>query len=154
MMDKIKEKPKVAGTVREKAKNVPKELVRRGMEDGTERLRSQLRDTAQNGQQDEYGGDRIEDTAAGSLRRMERGAEKLIKRQKQAQTSASAASPTAYGNAATPPIIRTKKAEPVGNTRYQVQPRQHGPASGHSIKTKDSYVQGQAATQFTELSPE
>lgn len=153
-MDKIKEKPKVAGTVREKAKNAPKELVRRGMEDGTERLRSQLRDTAQNGQQDEYGGDRIEDTAAGSLRRMERGAEKLIKGRKQEQTSASAASPTEYGNAGTPPIIRTKEAEPVGNTRYQVQPRQHGPASGHSIKTKDSYVQGQAATQVTELSPE
>ena len=153
-MDKIKEKPKAAGTVREKAKNAPKELVRRGMEDGTERLRSQLRNTAQNGQQDEYGGDRIEDTAAGSMRRMERGAEKLIKGRKQEQTSASATDPTEYGNAGTPPIIRTKEAEPVGNTGSQVQPRQHGPASGHSIKTKDSYVQGQAATQVIELPPE
>ena len=153
-MDKIKEKPKAAGTVREKTKNVPKELVRRGMEDGTERLRSQLRDTAQNGQQDEYGGDRIEDTAAGSLCRMERGAEKLIKGRKQEQTSAHAAGPTEYGNAGTPPIIRTKEAEPVGNSESQVQPRQHGPASGHSIKTKGSYVQEQAATQVTELSSE
>lgn len=153
-MDKIKEKPKAAGTVREKAKNAPKELVRRGMEDGTERLRSQLRDTSQNGQQDEYGGDRIEDTAAGSLRRMERGAEKFIKGRKQEQMSASAAGPTEYGSAGTPPIIRTKEAEPVGNSESQVQPRQHGPASGHSIKTKDSYVQGQATTQVTELPPE
>ena len=152
-MDKIKEKPKAAGTVREKAKNAPKELVRRGMEDGTERLRSQLRDTTQNGQQDEYGGDRIEDTAAGSLRRMERGAEKLIKGRKQEQTSASAAGPTEYGNAGTPPIIRTKESKPAGNTGYQVQPRQHGPASGHSVKTKDSYVRGQASTQVTELPP-
>lgn len=153
-MDKIKEKPKIAGTVREKAKNVPKELMRRGMEDGTERLRSQLRDTAQNGQQDEYGGDRIEDTAAGSLRRMERGAEKLIKGRKPKQTSDTAVGPAEYGNAGTPPIIRTKEAEPAGNTGSRVQPRQHGSASGQSIKTKDSYVQGQPATQVTELPPE
>ena len=34
------------------------------MDDGTERLRGQLRDTAQRGQQaDDYGGDRIEDAA-------------------------------------------------------------------------------------------
>lgn len=154
VMDKIKEKPKVAGTVREKAKNAPKELVRRGMENGTERLRSQLRDTAQNGQQDEYGGDQIEDTAAGSLRRMERGAGKLIKGRKPKQISEPAVGPAEYGDTGTPPIIRTKEAEPVGNTRYQVQPRQHRQASGHSVKTKDSYVQGQAATQVTELPPE
>lgn len=153
VMDKIKEKPKVAGTVREKAKNAPKELVRRGMEDGTERLRSQLRDTAQNGQQDEYGGDQIEDTAAGSLRRMERGAGKLIKGRKPKQISEPAVGPAEYGDTGTPPIIRTKEAEPVGNTRYQVQPRQHRQASGHSVKTKDSYVQEQAATQVTELPP-
>ena len=153
-MDKIKEKSKVAGTVREKAKNTPKELVRRGMEDGTERLRSQLRDTSQNGQQDEYGGDRIEDTAAGSLRRMERRAEKLIKGREQEQTAAHASEATEYGNTGTAPVIRTKEAEPVGNTEFQTQPRQHRQASGHSIKTKDSYVQGQAATQVTELPPE
>lgn len=59
-----------------------------------------------------------------------------------------------YGDVGTPPVIRTKEAEPAGNTGFQTQPRQHRQASGHSVKTKDSYVQGQAATQVTELPPE
>ena len=57
----------VCGSARlpkEKVKAAPKVLVRRGLDDGTERLRGQLRETAQRGQASDYGGDRIEDTAA------------------------------------------------------------------------------------------
>ena len=53
-----------------------KELLRKGLDDGTERLRTQFRDTAQQGQRDEYGGDAVEDTAAGAVRR----AEKLLRK--------------------------------------------------------------------------
>ena len=85
-MDRIREKPSVSNTIREKAKAAPKELVHRGLDGGAERLRTQLRDTAQQGRQDGYGGDRIEDTAADGMRRMERGAvsisEKLLFRMK------------------------------------------------------------------------
>ena len=65
--------------MKEKVKAAPKELVRRGLDDGTGRLRGQLRDTAQRGQRDDYGGDRIEDTAAHGARRTERAVERGIK---------------------------------------------------------------------------
>jgi hypothetical protein len=47
--------------VAEKVRSAPKELARRGLESGVERLRGQLRDTAQYGQRDEFGGDTLED---------------------------------------------------------------------------------------------
>jgi hypothetical protein len=68
--------------LKEKVKATPKELVRRGLDNGTERLRVQLRDAAQRGQADDYGGDCIEDTAVGGVRRAERGIEFLVKRKK------------------------------------------------------------------------
>ena len=64
-IEKIKEKRTGAKGLREKVKSAPKELVHRGLEDSTERLRLQFRDAAQRGQQDGDGGDQIEDTAAG-----------------------------------------------------------------------------------------
>jgi hypothetical protein len=54
----------VKDKLKEKVKAVPKELAHRGLDDGTERLRSQLQETAQRGQANDYGGDRIEDAAA------------------------------------------------------------------------------------------
>ena len=77
-MKKIKEKPTLSECIKEKAVSTPRELLRKGLDDGSERLRTQLRDTAQHGQADEYGGDTIEDTAARGLRR----AEKELTRQK------------------------------------------------------------------------
>ena len=46
-MEKIKEKPTLGECVKEKAVFAPKELLRKGLDDGSERLRTQLRDTAQ-----------------------------------------------------------------------------------------------------------
>lgn len=37
-IDKIKEKPQVQHTLKERVKSAPKELIRRGLDDGTERL--------------------------------------------------------------------------------------------------------------------
>lgn len=62
-MKKIKEKPTLSERIKEKAVSTPRELLHRGLDDGSERLRTQLRDTAQHGQADEYGGDTIEDAA-------------------------------------------------------------------------------------------
>ena len=67
-MKKIKEKPTLSERIKEKAVSTPRELLRKGLDDGSERLRTQLRDTAQHGQADENGGDTIEDTAGGILR--------------------------------------------------------------------------------------
>ena len=78
-MEKIKEKPTLGERVKEKAVSAPKELLRKGLDDGSERLRTQLRDTAQQGRRDEYGGDAIEDSSAGTLRRAEK---ELLKQRK------------------------------------------------------------------------
>ena len=66
-MKKIKEKPTLSERIKEKAVSTPREQLRKGLEDCSERLRTQLRDTAQQGRRDEYGGDAIEDTAASGL---------------------------------------------------------------------------------------
>ena len=66
--------------MKEKVKSAPKELIRRGLEDGTERLRLQFRDAAQQGQTDGYGGDQIGDAASGGAQQVERGIKNLLKR--------------------------------------------------------------------------
>ena len=71
--------------MKEKVKAAPKVLVRRGLDDGTERLRGQLRETAQRGQASDYGGDRIEDTAARVAYQARRGVESLLKKKKSAK---------------------------------------------------------------------
>lgn len=84
-MERIKEKPTLGERVKEKAVSAPKELLRKGLDDGSERLRTQLRDTAQHGQADEYGGDTIEDTAARGLRRAEKELTRQRKKKPQEQ---------------------------------------------------------------------
>ena len=71
-MREIREKPVQAAHIKEKMISTPKELLRKGLDDGTERLRTQLRGAAQQGRRDEYGGDTVEDTAAGAVRRVEK----------------------------------------------------------------------------------
>lgn len=75
-MREIREKQVQAAYIKEKVISAPKELLRKGLDDGTERLRTQLRDAAQQGQRDEYGGDTVEDTTAGAVHR----AEKLLRK--------------------------------------------------------------------------
>ena len=120
-MDKIKEKPHTVASVREKIKAAPKELVHRGLEDGSDRLRTQLRDAAQQGRRDDYGGDQIEDAAAGGMRRMERGAEKLIKekRKKHDSRGGSPADPAAGDPV---PEVRTRGQESRVNTAAAGRP--------------------------------
>lgn len=67
-MERIKEKPTLTGHIKEKAVSAPKELLRRGLDNGAEQLRTQLRDAEQRGQTEESGGDQIEDTAAEEVR--------------------------------------------------------------------------------------
>ena len=86
-MEKIKEKPTLGERVKEKAVSAPKELLRKVLDDGSERLRAQLRDTSQQGRRDEYGGDAIEDTAASGLHRAEK---ELLKQRKKKNTEQSA----------------------------------------------------------------
>ena len=82
-MERIKEKPTLGERVKEKAVSAPKELLHKGLDDGSERLRTQLRDTAQQGRRDEYGGHRRQRPAprrkgtAEAAQEEKRGAERV-----------------------------------------------------------------------------
>lgn len=104
-------------------KSAPKELIRRGLDDGSERLRGQLRDTAQHGQRDSYGGDQIEDAAATGSRQAERTAERLLKRRTAGKGAARADSP---------PLEHTGPGQPTGADLHAPQ------RMGAEIKTRDA----------------
>ena len=151
-MEKIKEKPTLGERVKEKAVSAPKELLRKGLDDGSERLRTQLRDTAQQGRRDEYGGDAIEDTAASGLRRAEK---ELLKQRKKKNTEQSASpqgdASAPRSNSDVPPVIRTREAEAARVSTHpppaQEQARQA--AMKQAVKTKNAYISAQGETAVT-----
>lgn len=151
-MEKIKEKPTLGERVKEKAVSAPKELLRKGLDDGSERLRTQLRDTAQQGRRDEYGGDAIEDTAASGLHR----AEKELLKQRKKKNAEQSASPQGdasapSSNSDVPPVIRTREAEAARvSTPPPAQKQARQAAMKQAIKTKNAYISTQGGTVVTE----
>ena len=154
-MERIKEKPTLGERVKEKAVSAPKELLRKGVDDGSERLRTQLRDTAQQGRRDEYGGDAIEDTAASGLHRAEK---ELLKQRKKknAEQSASPKGDASVPNfeSDAPPIIRTRETDAararVPSPPVREQARQA--AMKQEVKTKNAYISTQRKTVMTAAS--
>lgn len=151
-MEKIKEKPALSERVKEKAVSAPKELLRKGLDDGSERLRTQLRDTAQQGRRDEYGGDAIEDTAASGLRR----AKKELLKQRKKKNAEQSASPQGDASAPSstsdvPPVIRTREAEAarVSTPTPPAQEQARQAAMKQAVKTKDTYIRAQGKTAVT-----
>lgn len=151
-MEKIKEKPTLGERVKEKAVSAPKELLRKGLDNGSERLRTQLRDTAQQGRRDEYGGDAIEDTAASGLRR----AEKELLKQRKKKTKEQSASPQGdafvpSSNSDVPPVIRTRETDAARarapSPPVREQARQA--AMKQAVKTKNAYISTQLKTVMT-----
>lgn len=59
--------------MKERVKSAPKKLIRRGLDDGTERLR---------GQRDDFGGDQLGDTEVSGVKRAEQLAERLLGKRK------------------------------------------------------------------------
>ena len=151
-MEKIKEKPALGERVKEKAVSAPKELLRKGLDDGSERLRTQLRDTAQQGRRDEYGGDAIEDTAASGLHR----AEKELLKQRKKKNAEQNASPKGdasapSSNSDVPPVIRTRETDAAraraSSPPVREQARQA--AMKQAVKTKNAYISTQRKTVMT-----
>ena len=151
-MERIKEKPTLGERVKEKAVSAPKELLRKGLDDGSERLRTQLRDTAQQGRRDEYGGDAIEDTAASGLRR----AEKELLKQRKKKNAEQSASPQGdasapSSNSDVPPVIRTRETDAARarapSPPVREQARQA--AMKQAVKTKNAYINTQRKTVMT-----
>ena len=151
-MERIKEKPMLGERVKEKAVSTPKELLRKGLDDGSERLRTQLRDTAQQGRRDEYGGDAIEDTAASGLHR----AEKELLKQRKKKNAEQSASPQGDASAPSPnsdvpPVIRTREAEAarVSTPPPPAQEQARQAAMKQTVKTKNAYISAQGETAVT-----
>ena len=153
-MEKIKEKPTLGERVKEKAVSAPKELLRKGLDDGSERLRTQLRDTAQHGQADEYGGDIIEDTAVRGLRRAEKELTRQRKKKPQEQPPKGGA-PAADATEQKPSAIKGKDTTSAGSQpqsaaeRGRQQARQNAAQKAAKVKTKDTYIGAQTETQVT-----
>ena len=151
-MKKIKEKPTLSERIKEKAVSAPRELLHRGLDDGSERLRTQLRDTAQHGQTDEYGGDAIEDTAARSLRRAEKELTRQRKKKPQEQPPEGGA-PAADATEQKPSAIKGKDTTSAGSQpqtaaeRGRQQTRQNAAQKAAKVKTKDAYIGAQTETQ-------
>ena len=151
-MEKIKEKPTLGERIKEKAVSAPKELLHKGLDDGSERLRTQLRDTAQQGRRDEYGGDAIEDTAASGLHRAEK---ELLKQRKKKNTEQSASpqgdASAPNSNSDVPPVIRTRETDAararVPSPPVREQARQA--AMKQAVKTKNAYISAQGETAVT-----
>ena len=151
-MKKIKEKPTLSERIKEKAVSTPRELLRKGLDDGSERLRTQLRDTAQHGQADEYGGDAIEDTAASGLRR----AEKELLKQRKKKNAEQSASPQGDASAPSsksdvPPVIHTREAEAarVSTPPPPAQEQARQAAMKQAVKTKNAYISARGETTVT-----
>lgn len=153
-MERIKEKPTLGERVKEKAVSAPKELLRKGLDDGSERLRTQLRDTAQHGQADEYGGDTIEDTAARGLRRAEKELTRQRKKRPQEQPPEGGA-PAADATEQKPSAIKGKDTTSAGSQpqsaaeRGRQQARQNAAQKAAKVKAKDTYIGAQTETQVT-----
>ena len=163
-IDKIKEKPQVQHTLKERVKSAPKELIRRGLDDGTERLRGQLRDTAQHGQRDDFGGDQLGDAEVSGVKRAEQLAERLLGKRKNGAKHTPDAGPDRYPDRHDPPgaarprddgtlpprgrrrgkeagdLLRTQSA---GRSQPQPQSALQTPQK-RNIKTKDAYLKMQA----------
>ena len=151
-MEKIKEKPTLGERVKEKAVSAPKEFLRKGLDDGSERLRTQLRDTAQQGRRDEYGGDAIEDTAASGLHRAEK---ELLKQRKKKNTEQSASpqgdASAPSSNSDVPPVICTRETDAVRARAPSPPAREQArqAAMKQAVKTKNAYISTQRKTVMT-----
>ena len=133
-------------------------MVHRGLEDGTDHLRLQFRDVAQRGQRDEYGGDKIENTAASGARQMERGVRNLLKNRKKSAQPAGEPAPAEGGPTSNEPgygqvWIKMREA---GIGRSQEAANRSGAALASrqertAVKTKDSFLQQQSPSAQTAI---
>jgi len=123
--------------LKEKAKAAPKQLIRRGLDDGTERLRGQLRETAQRGQASDYGGDRIEDAAARGAYQVRRGVEALLKKKKSGKSRLQEKKPHTESDPPTPESPADLPPLPESPAEWP-SPHEPPPREQPRIKTREA----------------
>lgn len=159
----VKEKETAKRGLKEHAKAMPKQAVRRGLDDGAERLRGQLRDAAQHGQTDD-GGDRFGDAAAQGVRQTVRGAQRFLNGRSTNGSRSAEAGRRPRSEASTnqevpkesvrtgSPRIRARE-----NAACQAGTDTEGTAAPDSrcqaVKTKEAYLRrhGQTASEPTQM---
>ena len=150
--------------LKERVKSAPKELIRRGLDDGTERLRGQLRDTAQHGQRDDFGGDQLGDAEVSGVKRAEQLTERLLGKRKKGAAHTPDTGPNGHSGRHDPPgaamprddgtlpprdRLHGKKAgdppraQSADRSRPQPQSALQTPQK-RNIKTKDAYLKMQS----------
>lgn len=139
-IEKIKERLTTEKKIKTAAKTIPKQILRRGLDDGTERLRGQFRDASQRGQRsDGYGGDQIEDAAWKGTRWGTRGVELLLKKKKGSSKTEEAEAPS---DTDFPEVESPIEAPPSTDSQERIQ-----------IKTKDAVPRQAEGPRSTERQP-
>ena len=155
------EKPFVSKSIKKKFQAAPKELLRRGLLSGAEKLQSQLRDAAQGGRQEETEADRAQSMTRTAARQTLHRLEKLAHGKKKVRTGKLDAHTDVDGTApefSTPDLQSGQggppdNLEPVQIKTKDAARRLSSADHGHTdparfepsqIKTKDAFIQYQA----------
>ena len=120
----------------------PKELARRGLSDGADRLGRQLRDGGQQGQSEDLGQTQLEDGISESARRLNRGGEQLLRKAKRSigrsgKESAAQAEPKSTD---TGPV-----SSPETDVSFWTERPSDVAASSSRLKTREVYYSQQTA---------
>ena len=172
MADKVKEKRSTTGKIKGKIQAAPKELLRRGLLTGSEKLKGQLRDAAEGGRREDTEADRAQDTARMGARlavdRLALGKKKARSWSGESSPDAGApgpiaddtgpatqAEPSAPYSGAGPVRIKTREAasEVSGVEHYAPSQRPVSLPSQPVVKTKDAYLHRQTVGQAQARQP-
>lgn len=155
-MPDIKEKPKSVDLIKEKVKAAPKELVRRGLSSGADRLRDQLRDGGRQDQREDLGQTQLEDGIHQGARCLEQGGQRLLQKTKTGMVQSrngkggksqpdSRSDPTSPSPAPSVPSSDTPQA----TQNFQPVPEDTLPR----IKTREAYYERQTVSATPSEAP-
>ena len=159
---KVKEKPSTSKNAKEKAQAAPKELLRRGLLTGAEKLKGQLRDAAEGGRREDTEVDRAQDTARMGVRLAVDKLGRLALGKKKARSWSGEAGEPQVGSAPSAPGTQIEPSTPHGGTEsvwvktrdavHDMPTLEFGrtdlsQADQPMIKTKDAYIHRQAVAQ-------
>lgn len=156
MVERIKEKRPAPHKAKEKIQSAPKELLRRGLLDGNEKLRGQLRDAAEHGQREEDISDRAHGFATQGARLAVDRLGRMMQGKKNGKGQVSNTPPEP-----TPPSSDGAEAPTSTSDRVQIKTRdavrdapvkvygeggqsERLTATRSSVKTKEAYIHRQA----------
>lgn len=122
---------------------MPKEVVHRTVNQGAERLRTQLREAAQEGKRDTFGGDQIEDRAVDGSQLAARGAVRLAKQVQKTEQQ------HVFQQQRVSQVQENRVAQEKGEVRPWLNEESNQQTV--NIKSKEVYLSQQTQTPITEV---